>query len=441
MGYVLADALILNGDGRYVENGSIEIRDGRIVKVASSSIPASGDHIFSLDGRIVMPGLIDLHTHLVGGDKALGQGDNALSYKMADPLAKAILESVESAAVTVYSGVTTVQDLGARDYVDVFLRNAHREGLVSAPRILATGAGVFVPGGHGSFWEPSRGVNGPVEAVKRVRELSLAGVDVIKVVSADGPEFSGDWTTVQSTPEEIEAAFGEARRLGKRTTAHAMGGEAMVNVARGGAETIQHGWYLTEEACDWLVESDMYLVPTLGEVVDIVEQGPALDMPWASDFGSERDGIFERIAYAIQRGVKIAMGSDCGGVEAHFHGANADELVWYQECGLSADAAIASATIEAARALRLDTHLGTVEEGKLADMLILEGDPRDNLRYLQERLVGVIQGGEIVRDDAGVLGGIKPKTITRLAQKRLETISSVKWSQATTRRIMGEPVA
>ena len=88
MDYVLVDALILNGDGRYVKNGSVEIRDGRIVKVASSSVPPSGDHIYSLDGRIVMPGLIDLHTHLVGGDKALGQGDNALSYKMADPLAK-----------------------------------------------------------------------------------------------------------------------------------------------------------------------------------------------------------------------------------------------------------------------------------------------------------------------------------------------------------------
>ena len=435
MHYALVDAVILTGGGRYFANGSVEISDGRIVKVSSSSTLPAVDDIFPLDGRIVMPGLIDLHTHLVGGDKALGQGDNVLSYKMAEPLAKAVLESVEAAAVTLQSGVTTVQDLGARDYLDVFLRNAQREGLISGPRILATGAGVFVPGGHGSFWEPSRGVDGPVEAVRRVRELSLAGVDVIKVVSADGPEFSGDWTTVQSTPEEIDSAFGEARRLGRRTTAHAMGGEAMVNVARGGAETIQHGWYLTEEACDWLVKADIHLVPTLGEVVDIVEQGSALDMPWASDFGRERDGIFERIAYAIQRGVKIAMGSDCGGVEAHFHGANSDELVWYQECGLSAEAAIASATVEAARALRLDAQLGTIEGGKLADILILGEDPRDNLRYLQDRLVGVIQGGEVVRDDSGILGGIKPKTITQLAQKRLETISSAKWAAARSRYI------
>ncbi|MDE0106663.1 MAG: amidohydrolase family protein [Bryobacterales bacterium] len=440
MHYALVDALILTGDGREHSNGAIEIFDGRIVKVGSSlSLPAV-DEIVPLDGRVVMPGLIDLHTHLVGGDKALGQGDNALSYKMADPLAKAVLESVEAAAVTIQSGVTTVQDLGARDYLDIFLRNAQREGLITAPRILAAGAGVFVPGGHGSFWEPNRGVEGSVEAVRRVKELSLAGVDVIKVVSADGPEFSGDWTTVQSTPDEIEAAFCEARRLGKRTTAHAMGGEAMINVARGGAETIQHGWYLTEEACDWLVKADIHLVPTLGEVVDIVEQGPAPDMPWASDFGCERDGIFERISYAIQRGVKIAMGSDCGGVEAHFHGANADELVWYQECGLSSDAAIASATIEAARALRVDAQLGTIEEGKLADMLILRSDPRDNLRYVQDRLVGVIQGGEVVRDDAGILGGIKAKAITELAQKRLETISAAKWAAARSKDISGASV-
>ena len=426
MHYQLAEARVLIGDGRYWENGFVEVMDQRIVAIGPSSSMPKGAIRVPLDGRVVIPGMIDLHTHLVGGDKIIGRGDNATSYKMTEPLAKAVLDSIEAAAVTVRAGVTTVQDLGSRDYVDVFMRDGQAAGMFLAPRILAAGPGVFVPGGHGSFWEPDRGVEGVDEVVRRVRELSLRSVDVIKVVSADGPEFSGDWTTAQSTSEEIAAAFAEGRRLGKRTTAHAMGAEAMINAALGGAETVQHGWYLTEEAVETLVGSDCFLVPTLGEVVDIVKNGPALDMPWAEDFASERNKIFERITFAIDAGVKIAMGSDCGGVEAHFHGANAEELVWYQECGLSSEEALATATINAARALRLEDHLGTLEEGKVADILVLEDDPRDDLRNLTKALVCVIQSGVPVRDDRALFEPIQFPIRTMLAKEHQAKIDAFK---------------
>jgi imidazolonepropionase-like amidohydrolase len=241
-----------------------------------------------------MPGLIDLHTHIVGGDNAIGHGDEATTFKMSDPLIKAVLDSVEAAQVTLNAGITTVREIGSRDFIDVYLRAAQAAGQIEAPRILATGPGVFMTGGHGNFWQPDRPADGIAEVVKRVRELVHNKVDVIKVVSADGPETLGSWTTVQSTREEIAAAFAEAKRLGRRTASHAMGPDAIRNVVLGGGDTVEHGWYLTEESCRLMIEHGTYLIPTLGNVVDIIHKGGALQMPWTAMMAEDEPAIFER---------------------------------------------------------------------------------------------------------------------------------------------------
>jgi len=253
---------------------------------------------------------------MVGGDNAIGLGDEATTFKMSDPLIKAVLDSVEAAGVTLHAGITTAREIGSRDYIDVYLRAAQAAGQIEAPRILATGPGVFMTGGHGNFWQPDRAADGVAEVVKRVRELVHNKVDVIKVVSADGPETLGRWTTVQSTPEEIAAAFTEAKRLGRRTASHAMGPDAIRNVVLGGGDTVEHGWYLTEESCRLMAERGTYLIPTLGNVVDIIHKGPSLQMPWTAMMAEDEPAIFERHAMAVELGVKIAMGSDCGGNEA-----------------------------------------------------------------------------------------------------------------------------
>ena len=394
---------LIVGDGSEIDDAAVTFEDGRILSVGRSAGRTNADIVIDLEGRTLMPGLIDLHTHMVGGDNAIGHGDEATTFKMSDPLIKAVLDSVEAARVTLAAGITTVREIGSRDYIDVYLRSAQAACQIDAPRILATGPGIAMTGGHGSFWEPQAAADGVDAVVRRVRELVHNKVDVIKVVSADGPETLGKWWTVQSTPEEINAAFAEARRLGRRTASHAMGGEAIGNVVRAGVDTVEHGWYLSEEACQLMVEQGVYLIPTLGNVVDIIHKGPSLEMPWASMMAADEEAIFDRLRMALEYGVKIAMGSDCGGNEARQHSSNADELQCYVRFGMSPMDAIVSATLEAARAVWLDAEIGSVSEGKVADFVTIDGDPLSDISLVVSSVSGVLQNGRVVRDDVGLL--------------------------------------
>ena len=416
----LTGAHVVVGDGTNLVDATVVLQDGRIASVEPGRAASGASTVVDLEGRTIVPGLIDLHTHMVGGDNAIGHGDEATTFKMSDPLVKAVIDSVEAARVTLQAGVTSAREIGSRDYIDVYLRAAQASGQIDAPRILATGPGIAMTGGHGEFWQPEATADGVEAIIRRVRDLVHHKVDVIKVVSADGPETLAQWTTVQSTAVELAAAFGEARRLGRRTATHAMGGEAIANAVGGGVDTIEHGWYLTEEACRLMIEAGTYLIPTLGNVLDIIHKGPGLEMPWAQMMADDEAAIFERMTMALELGVRIAMGSDCGGNEARQHGSNVDELVAYVRFGMSPMDAITSGTLASAQAVWLDEHLGSIHAGKAADLVIIDGDPLDDIGLLISGVVGVVQGGRAVRDDLGVLAALTrppeapPRTTTAI---------------------------
>jgi imidazolonepropionase-like amidohydrolase len=417
MSLVFDGAQTITMDGREPCNIPITVDGDRIVGVGLE--PRADATIVDLGGLTLIPGMLDLHTHMGGGDNAIGHGDEATTFRMNEPLIKAVIDSVEAAGVTLRSGFTTVREIGSRDYIDVYLRDAQRRGQIEAPRILATGPAIAMTGGHGSHWDPTRTADGIGGVVRRVRELVHNRVDIIKVVSADGPETLGKWWTVQSTPEELNAAFAEARRLGRRTAAHAMGGEAIGNVARAGVDTVEHGWYLTEESCQLMKKHGTCLVPTIGNFVDIITFGPQLEMPWAVMMADDEKAVFDRLRMAIEMGVRIVCGSDCGGNESHRHGRNAMELECYVRCGMSPLKAIETATIAAARAMKLDKNVGSIENGKYADFVIIKGDPLSDISLVRTGIVGVIQGGRVIRDDLGLLNDVRlldpPSTVTTTA--------------------------
>jgi imidazolonepropionase-like amidohydrolase len=396
----------------HVVVGNGETLDDAIVVVDGDRIESVGDHRdadrpydleVDLEGRTLIPGLIDCHIHMVGGDKTLGfDGEPPIIRTDQYAVTKALLEGVAAARTTLRSGFTTVREVGGRDYHDVALKRAQRAGLVEGPRLLASGPGVWPTGGSGAHLEPNVGVDGEVDARRRVRELVERGADVIKIVSADGPPGVDPGATVYPTEDEVRAIFGEATRLGKVKAAHAMAPEAIDVVVRAGTDTVEHAWYMSEENCNTLLQSDAYLVGTLSNAWAMVNHGREVGFPWTPMMERDLPDIQARYRMAIEMGVKIAAGTDVGGNPTHWYGESARELEAYVECGMTPLDAIASGTMVAACAIGLDSSVGSVEPGKLADLVVVDGDPLADISLTRSGVVAVMQGGTIFRDDLGL---------------------------------------
>ncbi len=402
---------ILVGTGEAIERGAVVVEGPTVTDVVRGGTLPPVDRVVDVGGRTILPGLIDLHVHMVGGNKAQGLGDEATTFRMFDLPERAVLEGVGAARTALHAGFTTVREVGGRGYFDVALRNAQRDGLIDAPGILASGPGVFVTGGPGAYLEPTATVDGPESAIRRVRQLVGHSVDVIKLVTADGPPGLGPHWTVLPTREEIFATFAEATRLGRIKAAHAMGPEAIGNVVEAGVDTVEHGWFITEENCRQMIERGTFLIPTISNLWSVARRGSALQMPWAQMTIDDERGILERLAMAISLGVNIALGTDVGGNESYRHtGENAREIEIYVQCGMAPMAAIGAATLAAARAVRRDGTIGSLEPGKRADLIVVDGDPLTDISLVRTGVIAVMQDGRVYRDDLGIFDSARELT-------------------------------
>src|SRR2546428_5713137 len=271
---ILTGALLVDGTGAPpVAGRAVVVEQGRISAVVSTSEAPSGTTL-RLDGLTLLPGLVNMHVHLCFG----GEADPAASLQR-DPQALTVIKAALRARQTVEAGVTTVRDLGGREYAELSVRDAIRQGLIPGPRVLCAGKGICMTGGHG--WNLiGREADGPDDARKAVREQLKAGADVIKIFATGGVMTPGvEPNSAQLTLDEVRAAIEEARKAGRRTAAHAMGGDGIANCLEAGITTIEHGVFLTEALCARMARDGVALGPTLIAPAAIAAGGVAAGIP------------------------------------------------------------------------------------------------------------------------------------------------------------------
>jgi imidazolonepropionase-like amidohydrolase len=372
-------ARVVDGTGSSARaNVTVVVRNGLITTVGESDPPADC-HVIDLAGRTLLPGLIDAHAHV----SSLGNVPDELR---AYGLVKAMSDLLEA-------GITTVRDLGA--YCDSLwrLRDAALLGLCRAPRLVLCGQVISATcAGAKSFPGMYREANGVAEIRRAVREQASAGADVIKVMSTGALTVPGeDIGPPQLRREEMVALVEEAHRLGLPVAAHAEGADGIRFSVEAGADTIEHGeeGHLVPDALATMAERGTILVPTLS-VFDYVAESDAYP-GWMRD-RARRLGESARLTIQAARkeGVAIAMGAD-----APPQGANAQELVRLTDAGLTGLEALTAATGISARACGVDGLVGTVEPGKKADLVVVDGDPLSDLAILSapRRLWLVLQDG------------------------------------------------
>jgi imidazolonepropionase-like amidohydrolase len=402
--------LIDGRGGKPIPNAAVLIEDNKIRGVGTAdSISLPNAPITTLDakGGSILPGFIDTHVHIT-------MEFSGIQKMMQTPFSMKFYQSVNYMRRTLDAGITTIRDAGG---ADLGIKQAVEQGVVPGPRMQISITVLGITGGHVDGWMPSgvdfdlfppypgnpSGICDGVEEVrKKVREVLRAGADIIKICSTGGvlsptdhPEFT------QFSPEELAVIVQEAHfRRGVKVMAHAQGAEGIKNAVRAGIHSIEHGIFLDDEAIELILAHNTYVVPTLLAPIAVLEIGEATGAMPEYGIRKSREVIEihrDSIAKAYQAGVQISMGTDAGVMP---HGTNLRELGLMASIGMSPMEAIVATTKVAAECLGWDDRIGTLEAGKLADLIITRTDPLQDLRSLEtpDNIVVVMKDGKIEKD-------------------------------------------
>ena len=410
--YAFTNALVIDGLGHHERGASVLVRDDRIEAVGSGfEIPSDVPSVCDVGGRALLPGLFDCHTHHVGGD-VLPTGGYAEARRLDEAPGMQSLRGAEAARRTLLAGFTTVRDAGAAHWVDLALRDAIAEDLVRGPRMQVAGLGLTPTGGHA--YPRARNADGRDGVIRAVREHVQHGVDWIKLLGVTGGTATPgiDPMAAQYHADEVEAATSEARRWGKPIIAHAHGIEGIRNAVAAGVTSIEHGTELDEGAAAQMAERGIYFCPTLlGAYYTerLIQQGCLPENSRARRLELERKGYriptlaggLQRVALAKRMGVKIVVGSDCGGNAVALFGTAGTELMLLAQAGLSPMEAVVAATGTAAELLSLAGETGSLRPGLSADLLIVNGNPLEDISVLSplegDLVATVVSRGLIVK--------------------------------------------
>jgi imidazolonepropionase-like amidohydrolase len=387
--------------GNMLTGQAIVIEGDKIVSVGPMADAKSeaGAETIDLPNATVLPGLIDAHTHLTYDPKNLGYEGLGIS------IPREALIGARNARVTLQAGFTTVRNVGAGGYSDIALRDAINDGDVPGPRILASGPALGITGGHcddnllaPEYHDTALGVADGVDAVRhKVRENIKYGADVIKICATGGVMSKGDDPNAsQYTREEMKAIVEEAHRLGRKVAAHAHGAEGVIWASDAGVDSIEHGHLMSDESIATLKKNGTYIVPTL-YLMDWNREN--LGKRNAPDFVVRKMKDVSAVGQnnlkkAFAAGLKVAFGTDAA---VYPHGLNAHEFAVYVRLGMTPLQAIQTATINASDLLGWANKIGTLEPGKFADIIAVDGDPLKDVTTLQE-VKFVMKGGEVVKN-------------------------------------------
>ncbi|MGE5105205.1 MAG: amidohydrolase family protein [Betaproteobacteria bacterium] len=408
----LVGGRIIDGlGGDPVANGTVLIERNRVAAVGRDLRVPREANVVDVAGLTVLPGMIDCHVHSTYRARDMRQHLlNAPTYN--------VLRSTRILEETLACGVTTARDMGG---ADAGFREAIAEGYVAGPRLLISIVMISQTGGHGDSWVPagvrlqkrawlpSGVVDGTDEMRKLVRTLLMQGADFIKVCTSGGiTSVTDNWDEPQFTAEELRVAVAEAAAKRRRVAVHAEGIEGIRRALSANIHSLEHGWFLDEECVDTMVERGTWWVPTLALVPLSIERRRK-DPAWSGQQLAKEDdkdaAIHEAMKrqvplwkHAVKRGIKVAMGTD----QSHrlLVGENLVELSFMVDwLGMSAMEAIVCATSRAAECIERP-DLGALAPGKIADVLVVDGDPLSDIRVLEQRarIKLVIKGGKSFRN-------------------------------------------
>lgn len=389
--------------GRVFTDQLITIEDGRIASVGAFPATAPAG-LMDWSAYTVLPGLMDMHTHLVG---------DITSSNVAAPLlssaARDVLVGAANARATLHAGFTSVRDVGAyRAFTDVALRDAIAEGQIEGPRMFVAGAYVTVTGGGGEVTGTAPDVVVPAEMRRgvadnegqvrqRVRELLAGGADFIKIIATGAVLTTGTTPAASEyTEAEIRAAVEEAAARGTFVAAHAHGAEGIRRAVRAGVRSIEHGSYLDDEGIALMRRHGTYLVADVynGDYIDEIGRRDG----WPEEILRKNleTADIQRQAFrrAVRAGVNIAFGTDSG---VYPHGENARQFAYMVRYGMTPMQAIQSATVNAARLLGRESEFGSLQPGRRADLVAVAGDPLADIDLLRTGIVAVMKDGVLVR--------------------------------------------
>jgi imidazolonepropionase-like amidohydrolase len=391
---LFAGGRVVDGTGADATEADVVVEDGRIVEIGPG---LDGDERIDVSGKALLPGLFDCHTHV-----SFSHIDTM--RRLQTPFSYRFYEALHNLEATLRIGITTIRDAGG---ADLGIKQAVEDGLIKGPRMQISLGMISQTGGHGDGWMPS-GINlrlesypgvpstlvdGPDEMRVKVRELVRMGADVIKVAVSGGVLSPRDKPThAHFRLDELKVLVEEASAAGIWVMAHAQATPGIKNAIRAGIRSIDHGIYLDDEAIEMMLARGTWLVPTLVAplgVIDAAAAGAAI--PEASVRKAHEVAEIHRqsFAKAVDAGVKVAMGTDSGVTP---HGNNLRELQLMVEGGMTPMQAIVATTRSAAELMGLEGELGTLEPGKRADLVVVDGDPLD-VATLADRIEAVYQDG------------------------------------------------